>query len=63
MQAASRFNSRVRGTSSSPNSEKTSLLAPKVLVSTASEPAARYCSWICWTSSGRERTRRSTQFS
>ena len=61
--AASRFSARVQLTSSSSNSAKTSRLAPNVSVSIASAPAARNDSWIDITTSGRLRTRMSTQFS
>ena len=46
-----------------PKSARTSLLAPKLSVSTQSAPTRRKVSWMDWMMSGRVRTRMSVQFS
>jgi len=46
-----------------PNSASTSLLAPKLSVSTQSAPTFRNDSWMSWITSGRVLTRMSVQFS
>jgi tryptophan synthase beta chain len=63
MRAACRLSSCTHPTISWSNSAATSLLDPKVSVSTMSAPAASIDSWIRWIMSGRLRTRMSVQFS